>query len=371
MAIYNIRGGEINVKIVYYGPGLSGKTTNLEHIYSKLPKGNKGKMVSMKTRTDRTLFFDFLPIRIDRINGMMVKFLIYTVPGQVYYNATRKLVLKDVDAIVFVADSSPDRMNDNMESLANLEDNLNQLGKNLSEIPWVIQYNKQDIRNSMSREIMERDLNKHKTQSFEAVAVKGGGVYETFEAIVGLVFRQVEKNIKKPEFNTQETTQDTENIEEKIDVDAEVVPDLQVDDISSGTGESESLNNSAEETKEEHESVSEFVDSVLSEDDSIELESSREGYEDYGHVVELSEEKENASLGETEKQNSSVATEFINDPLERLAQQGKIPVPTEESKETSAGLDESENRIVIPVKLSRDDIETDSNLQIVLDISVE
>ena len=159
MAVFNYAGGEINAKIVYYGPGLSGKTTNLEYIYSKLPRENKGKMVSMKTRTDRTLFFDFLPIDIGEINGMKVRFLLYTVPGQVYYNATRKLVLKGVDALVFVADSSPDRIQENKEALQNLEDNLNDLGLTLKEIPWVMQYNKRDLPNRLERDLLDKELN--------------------------------------------------------------------------------------------------------------------------------------------------------------------------------------------------------------------
>ena len=371
MVVHNARGRETNVKIVYYGPGLSGKTTNLEHIYSKLPKENKGKMVSMKTRTDRTLFFDFLPMKIDKFNDMTVKFLIYTVPGQVYYNATRKLVLKGVDAIVFVADSSPSRMNDNLESLTNLEDNLSQMGKKLSEIPFVLQYNKQDIEGSLSGEVMERNLNKENIRSFGAVAVEGKGVYETFESIVGLVFREIEKSKEKFESNMPETTLGTENEEGKERVDAEVVLDLQGDDISSGADESESLNNkSAEEKKEEHESVSEFVDSVLSEDDSIELESSRKGYEDYGHVVEF-DNNENVSLETAEKHEGTVTTEFINDPLERLAQKGEKPGLDENSDEVSDDLDECENTIRIPVKISLDDIKADSNLRIILDLSVE
>jgi signal recognition particle receptor subunit beta len=372
MVVYNARGGETSVKIVYYGPGLSGKTTNLEHIYSKLPKENKGKMVSMKTRTDRTLFFDFLPMKIDKFNDMTVKFLIYTVPGQVYYNATRKLVLNGVDAIVFVADSSPNRMNDNLESLANLEDNLNQIGKKLSEIPWVLQYNKQDVEGFLSSEIMDRDLNKHHTRSFEAIAVEGRGVYETFEAIVGFVFREIENDKKKFESKMPEITQNTENKEEKVKVDAEVVPNLIVDDINSGADDGKSLNNkSAEERKEEHESVSEFVDSVLIEDDSIELESSRKGYEDYGHIVEFTDNNENVPLEDAKKQEGTVATEFINDPLERLAQKGEKQGLEENSDKVSDDLDESEETIIIPVKLSLDDIKADSNLRIILDLSVE
>ena len=170
MAVYNYAGGEVNIKVVYYGPGLSGKTTNLEYMYSKLPRENKGKMVSMKTRTDRTLFFDFLPIEVGELGGLKVRFLLYTVPGQVYYNATRKLVLKGVDALVFVADSSPGSLDEDRESLGNLEENLNELGMSLSSTPCVMQYNKRDIPGCMSKEMLDEELNTWKIPSFEAVA---------------------------------------------------------------------------------------------------------------------------------------------------------------------------------------------------------
>ncbi len=135
MVVLNYTGGEVNAKIVYYGPGLSGKTTNLEFIHDRTPAGSRGKMVSMKTQTDRTLFFDFLPLELGEINGYRTRFLLYTVPGQVYYNATRKLVLKGVDAVVFVADSSRAKLDENLESLRNLEQNLNEHGMSLDEMP--------------------------------------------------------------------------------------------------------------------------------------------------------------------------------------------------------------------------------------------
>ena len=135
MVVVSYSGREINAKIVYYGPGLSGKTTNLEKIYDSVPESNRGRMVSMKTQTDRTLFFDLLPLDLGELQGMKTRFLLYTVPGQVYYNATRKLVLKGVDALVFVADSSPDKLNENRESLSNLEQNLKAYNLDLKTVP--------------------------------------------------------------------------------------------------------------------------------------------------------------------------------------------------------------------------------------------
>ena len=159
MVVLNYSGEEINAKIVYYGPGVSGKTTNLEYIHAKMPVQSRGKLVSMKTRTDRTLFFDFLPLELGDINGYRTRFLLYTVPGQVYYNATRKLVLKGADAVVFVVDSSRAKLQENIESLRNLEDNLNEHGLSLDHIPWVIQYNKRDLEDAMPIPELHKELN--------------------------------------------------------------------------------------------------------------------------------------------------------------------------------------------------------------------
>jgi signal recognition particle receptor subunit beta len=203
MVVFNYSGEEINAKIVYYGPGLSGKTTNLEFIYSKMPTQVKGKMVSMKTRTDRTLFFDFLPLELGDINGYRTRFLLYTVPGQVYYNATRKLVLKGVDAVVFVADSTRGKMDENIESLQNLEENLNELNLTLDSIPWAIQYNKRDQPDALPIADLEQQLNLLSVPFFEAVATSGEGIYETFQGIARLLYselqtRLAETGMKKP-----------------------------------------------------------------------------------------------------------------------------------------------------------------------------
>lgn len=203
MVVLNYTGGEINAKIVYYGPGVSGKTTNLEFIHEKTPNNAKGKMVSMKTQTDRTLFFDFLPLELGEINGYRTRFLLYTVPGQVYYNATRKLVLKGVDAVVFVADSSRAKLDENLESLRNLEQNLNEHGLTLDEIPWVIQYNKRDLPDVVPFSELDARLNPLKKPSFEAVANKGTGVYETFHGIATMVYRVLKDRLEKGELSTE------------------------------------------------------------------------------------------------------------------------------------------------------------------------
>lgn len=195
MVVFNYSGREINAKIVYYGPGLSGKTTNLERIYGQVPESRRGKMVSMKTRSDRTLFFDFLPVQGGEIKGFRTRYLLYTVPGQVHYNATRKLVLKGTDAIIFVADSDPALRDANIESMQNLEQNLNDYQLSLDKIPVIIQYNKRDVPNPLTVEELNADLNPRGWPWFEAVAVEDKGVWETFRAAVDSLFKTLEANL--------------------------------------------------------------------------------------------------------------------------------------------------------------------------------
>ena len=195
MVVVSYSGREINAKIVYYGPGLSGKTTNLEKIYDSVPETNRGRMVSMKTQTDRTLFFDLLPLDLGELSGMKTRFLLYTVPGQVYYNATRKLVLKGVDAVVFVADSSPDKMAENRESLSNLEQNLKAYGLDLKTVPWVIQFNKRDLPNALPLEQMNKELNRANVPTYEAQAASGAGVFETLRGVSKLLLSKISKDV--------------------------------------------------------------------------------------------------------------------------------------------------------------------------------
>jgi hypothetical protein len=196
MVLINYAGREINAKIVYYGPGLSGKTTNLECIYASVPTHTRGKMVSMKTRQDRTLFFDFLPLELGEVHGFRTRFLLYTVPGQVFYNATRKLVLKGADAVVFVADSGLGKMDDNLESLRNLEENLREQGLALETMPFVLQYNKRDLPEVYSVEEMQVALNPRGVPSYEAAAASGQGVYETLHAVSRLLFQHLVRDLR-------------------------------------------------------------------------------------------------------------------------------------------------------------------------------
>jgi mutual gliding-motility protein MglA len=187
MVLFNYATRELTAKVVYYGPGLCGKTTNLEFIHKNLPEKTRGKMLSLATQTDRTLFFDFLPIDLGSIKGMKTRVQLYTVPGQVFYDATRKLVLKGADGIVFVVDSQKEMLNSNLESWQNLKQNLAENNIDVNTIPIVIQYNKRDLPNVLPVKQLNSKLNDVKAESFEAVAISGKGVQETLKGIAKLV----------------------------------------------------------------------------------------------------------------------------------------------------------------------------------------
>jgi len=191
MALINYSSKEINCKIVYYGPGLGGKTTNIKHIYSKVHPDHRGKLMSLDTELDRTLFFDFLPVDLGTVKGFSVHFHLYTVPGQVYYNASRKLILKGVDGLIFVADSQIERFEDNIDSMDNLNDNLIEYHKKVEEIPLAIQYNKRDLPNIVSLNELEDALNPRGAFFCEGVAVEGIGIFEPLKEVSKKVLRKL------------------------------------------------------------------------------------------------------------------------------------------------------------------------------------
>jgi len=193
MSFINYASREINCKIVYYGPGLCGKTTNLQYIYNKTASEAKGKMISLATETERTLFFDFLPLALGEIRGFKTRFHLYTVPGQVFYDASRKLILKGVDGVVFVADSQEMRMDANIESMENLRDNLEEQGFDIEKIPFVIQYNKRDLPEITAVDELSRLLNPRRVPELEACASTGDGVFETLKAVAKLVLTDLKK----------------------------------------------------------------------------------------------------------------------------------------------------------------------------------
>jgi hypothetical protein len=191
MSMINYASREINCKLVYYGPGLGGKTTNLEYIFSKINPDTRGKMISLATEQERTLFFDFLPVDLGSIRGFKTRFHLYTVPGQVYYNASRRLILKGVDGLVFVSDSQAERMDANIAAMENLYENLSDYGYDPRQVPMVVQYNKRDLPSAVPVEEMRSHLNPMALPEFDAVAVSGKGVFDTLKAVSKLVLKSL------------------------------------------------------------------------------------------------------------------------------------------------------------------------------------
>ena len=194
MTFINYASREINCKIVYYGPGLCGKTTNLQHIFEATAPQSRGKLISLATETDRTLFFDFMPLELGTVRGFKTRFHLYTVPGQVFYDASRKLILKGVDGVVFVADSQEERMDANIESLYNLEENLKAQGYDLMNIPYVLQLNKRDLPNVIPAADLSAELMRRQEPVVEAVASTGAGVFDTLKAVAKQVLTELRKS---------------------------------------------------------------------------------------------------------------------------------------------------------------------------------
>lgn len=196
MSFVNYVNKEVNCKIVYYGPGLGGKTTNIQYVYQKTSGDSKGNIISLNTENERTLFFDFLPLDLGEIRGFKTRFHLYTVPGQVFYEASRKLILRGVDGVVFVADSQVERMEANLESLKSLEKNLTDQGYDITKIPLVMQWNKRDLPNTTGVKDLHDALNKWGVPEFEAVAVKGTGVFDTLKMISKLVLMNLKGGLE-------------------------------------------------------------------------------------------------------------------------------------------------------------------------------
>jgi signal recognition particle receptor subunit beta len=211
MALVNHQTREINAKIVYYGPGLCGKTTNIHMIFHRIAPGQRGKLISLATETDRTLFFDFLPLELGTIKNYKVRFHLYTVPGQVFYNATRKLVLKGADGVIFVADSQRAMFDANLESITNLRDNFKDQGVDLSDFPMVIQYNKRDLPDILSVKELNEAMNPRSVPFFEAVATRGDGVLKTFTSISKLVLQDMQKHPEHHNFTLGDILNKGEN----------------------------------------------------------------------------------------------------------------------------------------------------------------
>lgn len=263
MVLFNYATRELTAKIVYYGPGLCGKTTNLEYIHRSLPAKTRGKMLSLATKTDRTLFFDFLPIELGSIRGMKTKIQLYTVPGQVFYDATRKLVLKGADGVVFVADSQKEMMESNLDSWQNFETNLLENGLDIHTIPLVFQYNKRDLPDVLTVKELNKKLNSRKAPFYEAVAITGQGVQDTLKGITKLVLETLSKRYRarrRPVLEHVEEVKE-EQVEPTLPTVEEAIQELPVQELepveTSMTLEPVPLEVSAEEY-EELEEISEL-----------------------------------------------------------------------------------------------------------------
>jgi len=201
MSFVNYHTKEINCKIVYYGPGLGGKTTNIQYVYQKTSGENKGQIISLNTENERTLFFDFLPLGLGDIRGFKTRFHLYTVPGQVFYEASRKLILRGVDGIIFVADSQVEKMEANIESLKGLEKNLREQGYVIDKLPIIMQWNKRDLPNTTPEEEMQKELNKWNFPSYSATATSGKGVFDALKAVSKMVLMNLRGGLTKREEN--------------------------------------------------------------------------------------------------------------------------------------------------------------------------
>ncbi|RMG60042.1 MAG: hypothetical protein D6713_03985 [Deltaproteobacteria bacterium] len=327
MALFNYAAREISAKIVYYGPGLSGKTTNIEMIHSMLDPERRGKLISLPTETDRTLFFDFLPFELGEIKGFKVRFHLYTVPGQVFYNQTRRIVLQGVDGVVFVADSQTSMLDANLESLKNLEENLATYGKKLEEIPFVIQYNKRDLKNIMSVEELNRHLNKLNVPFFEAIAITGEGVKETLMEISRMVFNHLRRTLLA-ESELGEDVGDLvgAEIDEKFKQVEEEIEEI--DEVEDLTGEEEI-------------SV-DFSDLALD--------------EEAGDLAGESESQEGAEEGEVSAQFEFTEEEAEGEAVEETLEDilGEIEVEEEEEEPAAAGGEEVSQPAEIGVSVDGD-----------------
>jgi mutual gliding-motility protein MglA len=222
MSTVNVMAKEISAKVVFYGPGLSGKTTTLRRIYESIKPSLRGELMSLPTEADRTLFFDFLPVRVERVGDYAVRLALYTVPGQVFYNATRKLVLQGADGVVFVADSNPAAADSNSESLANLEENLAEQGIRLEQFPHVMQYNKRDIANAQSLAVMRAELNSRGVPDFETCATNGQGVLDAMKSLIRLVIKDLQSKRVVPSTPRAKPTVPTLARDEGADLAAQI-----------------------------------------------------------------------------------------------------------------------------------------------------
>lgn len=369
MVFFNYATMEMAAKIVYYGPGLCGKTTNLQYIYKKTSQKTRGEMVSLATETDRTLFFDLLPIRLGTVGGFKTRFQLYTVPGQVFYNSTRKLVLKGVDAVVFVADSQEPMLDANMESLENLEENLAEHRLDLRSIPWVIQYNKRDLPHILSIEELESELNQYGIPYYESVATTGKGVLETLKGISKLTLKYLRRK-----------TGDVSDSRDEDRPKAVSSSTLTVSSTSISTSGATSARRAEEEDNadvefdvsggsEESAQVEESVDSEEEERVTFETPSRPEDYQ----IREMAVSREEESPAVTSSANVDVSVSYVS--AKDADYDGAEDADSETVTETYIDSEVIEKvvmkKIVIPVNINKDDKMKNINLNLKLEVECQ
>jgi len=366
MAFLNYSKKELDAKIVYYGPALCGKTTNVKFIHDNIKKDQRGKLISIATQTDRTLFFDFLPIELGDIRGFKTRFHIYTVPGQVFYNATRRAVLTGVDGIVFVADSQRNMLNQNIESMNNLEENLATYGKKLENIPHVMQYNKRDLSDILSVDELNKKLNKYEVEYFESIAINGKGVLETLTAICTSVLKSLKEqpNIESVATAEKEDVEKLHEIKEEEEIE-EVREEEEIEEIRKIPSEEASNivdfgSLKGEELEDIAEGESQFseegaLEEIREEDLEVISDESQMDIEEIAEVEEIEEIE-------------SKEEEIKEEPPEEAVVKEKI---TKEIKVTRAGEPESITQTLIKIPLSLKLPDIDREYSFTLSISIE
>jgi len=367
VVFFNYASKEITTKIVYYGPGLSGKTTNLQYLYETLPSEGKGKMLSLKTRDDRTLFFDFLPIDLGTIKGMRIRLQLCTVPGQVFYNSTRKLVLKGVDGVVFVADSQEGKLDVNLKSLINLEQNLLEQGKKLEKMPLVIQLNKRDLDSLMPADVLNAKLNRLGVPVFEGIATRGEGVNDALIEITRMVLEDLKRK-HHLDLDTQSSLQslivpEPEGADRILKTRGPIFGGTQEDEIARSKAPEEEAVPVAEEGPEmgpEQSMSPEEQDRAI-----------KKGLdEDQGHFVqegptdfEILEKMEQASAVKSASKEPEPVQESV------MTHDQEIEISLQQEKETAVGVAEKEEVVEVPVSLNLDRSATRVNLKLHLKIT--
>lgn len=381
MVFFNYATMEMAAKIVYYGPGLCGKTTNLQFIYNKTSRKTRGEMVSLATETDRTLFFDLLPIRLGTVGGFKTRFQLYTVPGQVFYNSTRKLVLKGVDAVVFVADSQEPMLDANIESIENLEENLAEHRLELEAIPWVIQYNKRDLPNILSIDELESELNSFGVPHYESIATTGKGVLETLKGISKLTLKYLRRKtgdvqkerepVAKPTPGTIEVSSSVSSQPENQEAIEDDSQDVEFD-VSGGTETSQ-----VEEVDAQQNSEQELMGSASRAEDFQIKEVAAVGEE--GATEEEEEVNEDTAVSTVSSNTSvDVSVSYVN--AEEATSRGlgdskTVVVDSDESSEIYLDSEVIEKmvmkKIIIPININKDDKLKNINLNLKLDVECQ